>query len=219
MRPHCMHHNESHQGGTKLNTSHNCLPLPSNTSASLSQAKQHHEQTTHETTLGTDMAFAQNYRHYLQSQCFTHHTSEYFKAAETVTRTVTCSRPPVPSLPCLAMTGLCSKQPFTMYIQAMDILLLPVLLQPLQAHGRPHEVHSGQRHEGNKDICYSHGARSGGISHIWHDSGWERPGRQDLIHCWSLHGMLSTHYVYYSFQSNFAAQATQASDAGSPSTS
>lgn len=32
-------------------------------------------------------------------------------------------------------------------MQAMDLLLLPVLLQLLLAQHRPHEVHSGQGHE------------------------------------------------------------------------
>lgn len=181
-----------------LSISRDCLPLPSNTSIGLDH-KQHNimnrplfmyspsAQLTWPFLRTTDTA-------YRASSSLTTSLSTF--RLET-TQTVTCSGPPFPSSPpACQWRGHAVGKPDTVYMQAMDILLLPVLLQPLQAHGRPHEIHQGQRHEGNKDICHSHGARSGGLSHIWHDSGWERPGGQDSVHCRSLHGMLCAHSVY-----------------------
>ena len=78
----------------------------------------------------------------------------------------------------------------TLNMQAVDFLLLSVLLQLLLAQHSPHEVYSRQRHEGHEDLCNSDGAGSCGLRHLWHDNGWQRPGGQDTAYCRTLHGML-----------------------------
>lgn len=74
----------------------------------------------------------------------------------------------------------------------MDFLLLPVLLQPVQAKPIPHEVHQRQRHENHQDLCNLDGAGSGGIRSLWHDSSRQEPGQPDYKHLGSLHGELHT---------------------------
>lgn len=87
-------------------------------------------------------------------------------------------------------------------MQAMDLLLLPVLLPLLLAQHRPHEVHSGQRHEGHQDLCNPDGAGSGCLRHLCHDPGWQRLGGQDTVYCWSLHGIPYNSHEYEQMSGN-----------------
>ena len=69
----------------------------------------------------------------------------------------------------------------------MDLLLLPVLLQPVQAQRNPHEVHQGPRHEDHQDLRNPDGDWSRRLKHLWHDSSWRTSGGPNGAHIGAVH--------------------------------
>ena len=66
-------------------------------------------------------------------------------------------------------------------LQAVDLLLLHMLLQPVQAQRRPNEIHCRQRHDSHQGHGHLAGGGSGCIRDLWNGGGRASSGQSD---CW-----------------------------------